>query len=267
MKITDNMMQNLSAIGRIFYGTAIAETGLETIYFGDFPYWMLPPKHAGMPGFAVIAMVGGAALLFAGIGLVMNKQTRLISLLLGYLFLMIFCFYYVPYVLLENVSDIRKLVWHNAEKELAMCSGAFVIAHGLIAGEESSRIRLIKRIAPYGVIVFSLTMISFGIAHFRLAAAVATLVPAWIPGPMFWTYAAGVALLGSGLAIILRIKSESMAFLLGCIIFIWVIILHIPRIAASPAPYLASEIASTFIALAYSGTAFAIAGWIKKNAG
>jgi len=49
-------------------------------------------------------------------------------------------------------------------------------------------------------------------------------------------------------------------------IFIWFTVLHIPRVIASPAAYLGSEITSAFIALAYSGIAFVIAGASKKIA-
>jgi hypothetical protein len=46
----------------------------------------------------------------------------------------------------------------------------------------------------------------------------------------------------------------------------WFILLHIPRIIASPATYLGSEITSAMLAFAYSGIAFAIAGAAKKYA-
>ena len=48
-------------------------------------------------------------------------------------------------------------------------------------------------------------------------------------------------------------------------IFTWFIILHIPRVIASPVAYIGSEVTSAFIALAYSGIAFAIAGAIKRR--
>jgi hypothetical protein len=49
-------------------------------------------------------------------------------------------------------------------------------------------------------------------------------------------------------------------------IFIWVIILHIPRVVVSPVAYIGSEVTSALIALAYSGIAFVIAGATKKTA-
>jgi uncharacterized membrane protein YphA (DoxX/SURF4 family) len=90
------------------------------------------------------------------------------------------------------------------------------------------------------------------------------MVPAWIPGSLFWTYFAGAALLGSGLAILLNIKTRPIAALLGLMIFIWFIILHIPRVVSTPIADDEGEITSAFLALAYSGIAFLIAGAAKK---
>ena len=56
-----------------------------------------------------------------------------------------------------------------------------------------------------------------------------------------------------------------MATLLGTMIFIWLIILHIPRVIASPAAYIGSEVTSALIALAYSGIAFLIAGTTERQ--
>jgi len=38
-------MANLSNIGRIFYGIAIAAIGLQSIYYHDFPYILSLPDH------------------------------------------------------------------------------------------------------------------------------------------------------------------------------------------------------------------------------
>ena len=43
-------------------------------------------------------------------------------------------------------------------------------------------------------------------------------------------------------------------------IFIWVVILHIPKAIANPADNTSGEVTSLFLALAYCGTAFVIAG-------
>jgi hypothetical protein len=107
-------------------------------------------------------------------------------------------------------------------------------------------------------------IIIFGSYHFLFIKEASTLVPSWIPRHMFWTYLGGIALIGSGVAIILNIKRRLAATLLGTMIFIWFIILHFPRVMASSPADLGDEVTSAFLALAYSGTAFVIAGAAKK---
>src|SRR4030095_3086419 len=243
-------MGNLSNIGGIFYGIAMAGIGFQTIYYHDFPYWLLPPKHFWIPGLAMVAYTFGIMFVLAGTCIVFKKKTRAISLLSGAVLLLIFCFYFIPYEFMSSSRYMRLGQCENAEKELAFSSGAFVIAGCFSEKNENLLYRFLGKLIPFGPILFSIPIISFGILHFLYAKDVADYVPSWVPYHMFWTYLAGTALIGSGLAIILEIKLGLIAALLGAMIFIWFIILHIPRVIASPIAYLGSEVTSAFIALA-----------------
>jgi len=257
-------MGSLFNIGRIFYGIAIAEAGFHTIYYHDFPYMLLPPKHSGIPGFIILAYISGILLVLAGACIVFEKKTRPASLLLGSVLLLIFCFYFIPYQLMASPNYMHFGDWENAAKELALCSGAFVVAGSYSEKDDSPLFRFLGKLTPFGAILFSITIISFSIDHFLYAKDAADYVPSWVPGHLFWIYFTGIALLASGVAIISKIKRKLAATLLGSMIFTWFVILHIPRIIVSPLPYLGSEVTSAGIALAYSGIAFIIAGTTKK---
>ncbi len=71
---------------------------------------------------------------------------------------------------------------------------------------------------------------------------------------------------GSGIAIIFKVKTGLAAFLLGAMILIWFIILHIPKVIAAPAADRGGELTSAFLALAYGGIAFVVAGVAKRMA-
>ena len=152
--------------------------------------------------------------------------------------------------------------WTAAFKEFAFAGSAFVIAGSVTRKgmKENGKITLTYRISnslfPYAKYPLSLMMVVFGIDHFLYPAFVASLVPAWIPGNIFWTYFAGLALIAGGLGIILNIKARLAANLLGIMLFIWLIILHIPHALADPSGSLGNEWTSVFEALAYSGIAF-----------
>jgi uncharacterized membrane protein len=254
------MRIKLSVIGRVFFGASIGVLGLLTIYYRDFPYMLIPPKHSWIPGLATVAYVFGSLLVFAGACIVLEKKIRPASLLLGGVLLLIFCFYFIPYQLLVSANSKEFGDWENAAKELALSSGAFVIAGSFSKTNEKRLFGFLSKLVPFGAILFSVTIFSFGVDHFLYARDVVDYVPSWIPFHLFWIYLAGIALLASGVAIMLKIKTRLAATLLGTMTLIWFIILHIPRIIVSPLAYMGSEIASAMLALAYSGIAFVIAG-------
>jgi len=258
-------LRSLSTIGRIFFGIAIAGMGFLTIYYRDFPYMLIPANHKWIPGLVMLCYVAGALLMLAGACIVFEKKVRPVSLILGGVLLLIFCFYFIPYELIVSPNYMQFGDWENSAKELAFSGGAFVIAGSYAEKNENTLIRVLGKLIPFAVILFPITIISFSIDHFLYAKEAADYVPSWIPYHLFWIYLGGATLLCSGLAIILRIKPGLAATLLGAMIFTWFIILHIPRVIVSPVAYLGSEVASALIALAYSGIAFVIAGDTKKK--
>ncbi|WP_426670415.1 hypothetical protein ACPPVU_04045 [Mucilaginibacter sp. McL0603] len=258
-------MEKLIKLGRIFYGLAIAGIGFQQIFYADFHPMTFPPQHAWLPGLAIWAYVTGAALIIVGGAIVFEKNARTVALVLGGIFFAIFCFYYIPYELIVDPYYKHLGEWGNAEKELALAGGAFVVAGSFHddhtnVQKKSLLIKLLEKLVPFGSIFFSITMISFGIDHFLYTAGIATLVPAWIPNAIFWTYFAAVALIGAGIAIVFRIKLNIFATLLGTMILIWFIILHVPVSIAHPFTDKGNEVTSAFSALAFSGTAFVISG-------
>ena len=246
-------MGNLSIIGRIFYGISIAVMGFVTIYDHDFPYMLIPEGRSWLVGHEIVAYISGVLLILAGVFIAFAKKTFPVSLLLGAVLLAIFCFYFIPYQLMASPRYMHFGQWENAAKELALAGGAFVIA-GLF----------LQKLMPLGAILFSITIISFGVDHFLFAKEASDYIPSWVPNHLFWMYFTGSALLGSGMAILLKIKPGLAAALLGSMIFVWFIILHIPRVIATASAGLGGEVASAMLALAYCGIAFVIAGAPKK---
>lgn len=250
-------MKYISDCGRIFFGISIAVMGIQTVVDHAFPYMLIPPKLSWRPEAVFVAYFFGTLLALSGLCIIFNKKTRLASLLLGGLLTLVFVFYYLPFQFI--VTEFSQIVnWENAEKELDLACGAFIVA-GLF---DETRLSGITRIAT---ILFAITIISYGIIHFQHAKDVANYVPSWVPARLFWAYFAGAALIASGAGIILKIKIELAAFLLGTMIFIWFAILHVPRVIVSEAAYLPSEISSACLALAYSGIAFMIAKEFPKG--
>jgi uncharacterized membrane protein len=96
-----------------------------------------------------------------------------------------------------------------------------------------------------------------GVLHFIYVNFVTGLVPSWIPGPVFWTYFSGVALFAAGLGISFPPTTRLAAALSALMVFLWVLMLHIPRALADLRD--SNETTAVFEAIAVSGTALLIA--------
>ena len=258
-------MNNLIRVGRIFYGIAIGGMGFQTFFDHDFPYMLIPPGHDWIPGLTAVCYIFGAMLMIAGVCIVLGKKTGEASLLLGTVFLLIFCFYFVPYQLVHISGYTHFGDWENSIKELTLSGGAYVIAGCFQEKNESTFEYALERLIPLGRIFFSLAMISYGISHLLYGRQVVDYVPSWIPNRLFWAYFPGIPLIGSGIAILFKVRVPLIAALLGSMILVWVLILHIPYVINATAAGFVGELTSAFLALAYSGTAFVIAGAANKN--
>lgn len=81
-----------------------------------------------------------------------------------------------------------------------------------------------------GCFLYALTLMVFGIQHFMYASFVATLVPGWIPWHLFWAYFVGVALIAAAVSISINKLAQLACTLLGVMIFLFVLIIHIPLV-------------------------------------
>ena len=259
----DSINGKLIKAGRSFYGICIATVGINQLFYADFRTVILPPWPSWRASPGVLAYLGGAALIAAGIAIIFNKKGRVVALVLGDILLALVVLWHLPYMLFVFPHHLYHLgVWTDAGKELALSGGAFVVAETFPEekANRSSLIRLLEKLIPIGRIFFSITMVTFGIDHFLYTEYVATMVPRWIPGHVFWTYFAGVALIGSGTAIIFKIKLRLVAILQGTMIFLWFVFLHVPDAIAHPYIGKGNEIVSAADALGFSGIAFVLSG-------
>ena len=113
------------------------------------------------------------------------------------------------------------------------------------------------KIKTLGRIFIAIALVVFGVQHFMYGAFVAGLVPVWMPGRLFWAYFVGVAFFAAAAGILSQRLARPAATLLGVMFFLFVVLLHIPRIAAHPSD--GNEWTSGFVALAMCGGAWVLA--------
>ena len=253
-------MKALAKAGQWAFAICLIGLAGQQLYYSDlrpvfFPAWTLPsPWRAVLAYLLSIILIGAATTLLAG------KGARNAMLLLGGLLLALSMLSYAPFELFVDPNGNQVGSWNNAIKELCIAGSAFIVAGANdLSGANDLAGAYPKFLVPMGRFFFSIMMIIFGIEHFLYAQGVRTLVPTYIPGDLFWTYFAAVALIGSGLCIILGIKVKLVSTLLGIMVFIWFLILHIPRAVVAPVTDKGNELSSVFESLGVSGIAFVIA--------
>jgi uncharacterized membrane protein YphA (DoxX/SURF4 family) len=108
-----------------------------------------------------------------------------------------------------------------------------------------------------GRIFVAISLVVFGVQHFIYGGFVAGLVPAWMPGRLFWAYFVGVAFVAAAVGIFIEMIARPAATMLGVMFFLFVVLLHIPRIVGNSSN--GNEWTSGFVALAMCGGAWILA--------
>jgi uncharacterized membrane protein len=255
-----NRKINMTRLGRLFIAIAMVAFGVQHFIYLNFVTRLVPPLPAWIPGQAFLASLFGAFLIAAGIAIIVGIEARTMALLLGGTLLLSFVVLYLPSIFATPRNGSQ---WTRAGKALALSGGSFLIAGSIpvayasLKGFRAMVAKALERFIPLGRFFLAAFLMLGGILHFIYAQRVSTLVPAWIPWHMFWTYFSGCALIAGGLGIIVPWTTRLAATLSAGMIFIWFVTLHIPRALANLRD--ANETTAVFEALAMSGVAVLIA--------
>jgi uncharacterized membrane protein len=246
------LLMTRSTLGRLFFALGIAAFGIQQLVTGGFVR-LVPPLPTWVPSPGLWARLIGLVLVVLGLAIGTGRKARAAAAVLGTLLLLLFLFLHLPQAL---KNPLVGFMWTNPAKALAMLGGVIILA-GALPWDDSGLARLFRKLMPLGPLFLGGFMILGGIQHFVYADFVAQLVPSWIPGTRFWVYFTGIALVAGGVGILIPKTQRLAATMSGLMIFLWVVLLHIPRALADV--HDAGEISGVFEALALSGVAFMLA--------
>ena len=248
-------MSKLSTIGRIFYGIGIAGIGLMHFFFKGLRPLLAPIPPEDIANIKVLIYTLGSYLIASGVLIVAGKNIRIVAGSLGIVLLLFFLVAHLPNRLRFHPEILG--IWTDAIKILAISGGAFILSN-TDNNADNPRLLPLQIAAKAGVYFFSFMLIAFGIDHFLYTELVNTLVPAWIPQPVFCTYFTGIALIGSGIAIAFRFRIKTIALLLALMLFLWLFLLHIPY-SFMHAINGGNDVISSFVCLTFCGIALLLA--------
>jgi len=234
--------------GRLFYAVAVIFFGVQHLVQAKFVTRLMPPWPEWLATGPVAPSAFGTLLVLAGAGLCFRPTGRMTALVIAGMVM-------TGAVLLALPKAMAGAAWGGewtkAGKTLALAAGALAVATTLSRPAAPVWWSWAAR-AGFGAF-----LILAGIQHFIWAKFVASLVPAWIPGGILWTWLTGPALIAGGLGLWLRRLRQPAAYAVAGMIFAWVLLLHVPRVLAAPSDV--NEATSLFEALAFSGIALMLA--------
>jgi uncharacterized membrane protein len=252
--------------GRLFFAVGLVGWGIQHLIAGDFVTRVVPSWPTWIPARSFWAYLVGAGLIAAGAAIILRIKARAVALTFGLLAFLSFVFLHLP---ITAGDVLLGGSWTRAGKALVMCGGSLCVAVSLAREERDTPTGLLasakvrEGIVLWGRVCLGAFMILCGIQHFMYVPFVASLVPTWIPGAVFWTYFAAVALIAGGVGLVVPRVTWLAAVLSGAMIFSWVFLVHVPLALRDPRNH--GSVAAVFEALAFSGVAFLLAGLADRG--
>ena len=203
---------------QIAFATGMIGLGVVGLVSGDFAQlWHSVP--AWVPARQALARASAVLLLACGIGLLSKRTKALASRVLLYFWALVVVLVAVP-VLVEH--PLNEIAWQEVAHFTMLVTAAWML------------FTLDERAVRIARLLFGLTLIPIGLAHFVYVELTAPLVPAWLPFHTFWAYFTGAAQLAAAVGVLLGIYARLAAALEAVLLAAFTFLVWPPLMLASP---------------------------------
>ena len=197
--------------------------GAQHFLFAGFVANLVP---AYFPARAFWAYLTGAAMLAAGISLIVNIKARLAAAMLAAMLLGFVLLIHIPKLI---GGDTTAIAWTRFLQDAAIASTAVLLAGAL--SKRSGETDFLDRIARLGRYLFALLLIVFGIQQFMNLDFLTAKVAPYLPVRIVWVYLTGAAMIVAGVCVLTNKIAGLAAFALGALMLILNLLLHIYLLA------------------------------------
>jgi uncharacterized membrane protein len=241
----------LTRAGTILFALGLVGFGTINFLIGNF-LPELQPLDAQFPERALAAYLYGAVLIVMAILMLLGRRVHLAACVVAVVFALTFVAMHGPILVADPMNGGR---WTSALEVFAAGAGALMLV--TLTRHHDAPLATFARLA------FAITLPAFGALHFIYRDYVASVIPGFLPGHMFWAYATGIAHIAAGLSLLTNIASRLAALLLAVMFGSWVILLHVPRVLA--AFHNRAEWTSLCVAVTLCGAALLIAAGVSRK--
>jgi uncharacterized membrane protein len=258
----------IASIGHAVFAVAMIGLGAVGLLYPDFvPLWS--PVPVGMPAHELLVYLSAVISIASGICLFFQRTAAIAARLLLITFLLWLVLFRLPNFLHGSAFGT---CWSVFPLTL-MLAAAWVLYNWFVDDSGHKHLSFISsnnglRIAR---VLYGLCLIFFGAAHFIDVKDTVSLIPHWLPGPLFWTYFTGCAFIAAGLATLIRFCARLAVTLSALQIALFLFLVWIPIVAAgSKVPFQWSE---TILNAALLAGAWVVADsfrgtpWLPSTAG
>jgi uncharacterized membrane protein YphA (DoxX/SURF4 family) len=153
-----------------------------------------------------------------------------------------------------------KVFWPYFAGVVILLIGAIAVSGEVLAA------RGWDKIVALGPMCYAVPLAVFGAEHFTAAQFIVKGVPSWMPGAWFWTFFVGTALFAAALSLALNKQAGLAATLTALMLFLFVVMLHIPGAIATPRDRFRWVVALRDLSFSAGALAFAGAQMAKTRA-
>jgi uncharacterized membrane protein len=227
------------SIGHAVFAIAMIALGIVGMLYRDFvPVWN--PVPAGEPAHKLLVYFSTIVSLTCGVGLLVHRTAAVAARLLLTVLLLWLLLFRLPNFLHAPAFEACWSVFPLA----VMVAAAWVLYVWLAADWDRKHLSFISsnnglRIAR---VLYGLSLVFFGVAHFIDVKDTLSLIPDWLPGHLFWAYFTGCAFVAAGIAMLIGHCARLAATLSALQIALFLLLVWIPIVAAgSKVPFQWSE--------------------------